>query len=113
MKYQYHLFVCTNRRPDGNPKGCCASKGSEGLLSFFKEEVSKRGLKGTVRVNQAGCLDACDMGPSIVIYPEGVWYTVRTQEDVLAVIDRHLVQKEIVEEMLMPAPWAKGGNNTL
>ena len=108
MKYQHHIFVCTNRRSDDNPKGCCAAKGSEALLSFFKEEVQKRGLKGKVRVNQAGCLDTCAMGPSIVIYPEAIWYTVRTEEDILAVIDRHLIQNKIVEEMLMPAPWAFG-----
>ena len=113
MKYQHHLFVCTNRRPEDNPKGCCASKGSEALLAFFKEEVQKRGLKGTVRVNQAGCLDACAMGPSVVIYPEGVWYTVRTEEEALAVIDRHLIRQEVINEMLMPAPWAKGGQTLI
>ena len=108
MKYEHHLFICTNKRPENDARGCCAAKGSEEIVSFFKEELSKRGLKGKVRANAAGCLDACAMGPSVVIYPEGVWYTVRSREEALAVIDRHLMRQEIIEEMLMPAPWAKG-----
>jgi len=107
-KYQHHVFICTNKRAEGDPKGCCASKGSEEILAAFKEEVAKRGLKGTVRANQAGCLDTCAMGPSVVIYPEGVWYTVKTREDVLEVIERHLLTGEVVERLLMPTAWAKG-----
>lgn len=107
-KYQHHIFICTNQRAEGDPKGCCASKGSEEIRDAFKEEVKKRGLKGTVRANQAGCLDTCAMGPSVVIYPEGVWYTVKTKEDVAEVIESHIVKGEIVERLLMPRPWAKG-----
>ncbi|MFY9268202.1 MAG: (2Fe-2S) ferredoxin domain-containing protein [Candidatus Manganitrophaceae bacterium] len=107
-KYQQHLFICTNRRPDGDPKGCCATKGGEEIRAFFKEEVARRGLKGRVRANQAGCLDTCAFGPSVVIYPEGVWYQVKTREDALEVIERHLLQGEIVDRLLMPGVWAKG-----
>lgn len=68
-----HVFVCTNRRPDGSPKGCCASKGSEELRLALKKEADAQGLKG-VRINTSGCLDACEKGPAIVVYPEGHWY---------------------------------------
>jgi (2Fe-2S) ferredoxin len=107
-KYQHHLFICTNKRAEDDPKGCCASKGSDEIRAFFKEEIAKRGLKGKVRANQAGCLDTCEMGPSVVIYPEGIWYTVKTKEDVLEVIERHLLKGEVVERLLMPRSWAKG-----
>ncbi|MBI3805713.1 MAG: (2Fe-2S) ferredoxin domain-containing protein [Nitrospirae bacterium] len=107
-KYKHHLFICTNRRPDGDPKGCCATKGAEQLRSFFKEEVAKRGLKKMVRANQAGCLDTCEFGPSVVVYPEGVWYTVKSREDALEIIEKHLEKGEIVERLLMPRSWAKG-----
>ncbi|MCG3115972.1 MAG: (2Fe-2S) ferredoxin domain-containing protein [Candidatus Manganitrophus sp. SA1] len=107
-KYKYHLFICTNRRPVNDPKGCCATKGADDLRSFFKEEIANRGLKGVVRANQAGCLDTCAMGPSVVIYPEGVWYTVKNREDALEVIEKHLLKGEIVERLLMPRSWARG-----
>ena len=107
-KHQYHIFVCENRRPAEDPRGCCAAKGAGEIRAFFKEEIKKRGLKGKVRANQAWCLDTCGMGPSVVVYPEAIWYTVKSKEDALEIIDRHLLKGEIVERLLMPASWARG-----
>ena len=100
--YRYHLFVCTNQRAPDDPRGCCAAKGSDALRDLFKEEVAKRGLKGVVRANTAGCLNACAMGPSVVVYPEGVWYTVKTSGDAIEIIERHLTHGEVVERLRMP-----------
>lgn len=108
LKYEHHIFICTNRRAADDPKGCCAAKGSEEVRAAFKEEIARRGLRGTVRANQAGCLDACAIGPSVVIYPAGVWYTVRSREDVREVMERHILKGEIVERLLAPRPWAGG-----
>ena len=72
MRFERHLFVCINRRAAGNPKGCCASKGAEEVHAALKLAAHERGLKGRVRVNKAGCLDACEEGVSAVLYPEGV-----------------------------------------
>jgi len=72
--FKRHVFVCTNQRPEGHPKGCCASKGAEEVRARFKEELEKRGLKGQMRANAAGCLDTCAFGVSVVVYPEGTWY---------------------------------------
>ena len=77
-------------------------KGAGSLRDLFKEEVAKRGLKGTVRANTAGCLNACAMGPSVVVYPDGVWYTVKTAEDAIEIVERHLIHGEIVERLRMP-----------
>ncbi len=107
-KFQHHVFICMNKRADDDPRGCCAQKGSGAIRDAFKEEIEKCGLKGAVRANQAGCLDTCALGPSVVIYPEGVWYTVKTREDVQEVTKRHLIKGEIVERLLMPTPWARG-----
>ncbi|MBI3939931.1 MAG: (2Fe-2S) ferredoxin domain-containing protein [Acidobacteria bacterium] len=101
MGYRHHIFVCVNERPPDSPKGCCAAKGSLNLREFFKLEIKKRGLKGQVRANQAGCLDMCEFGPSVVVYPEGIWYTVRTEQDALEILDRHIGKGEIVERLLM------------
>ncbi len=103
-KYQHHLFICTNKRPENDPRGCCAAKGSEEIRAAFKHEIEKQGLKGRVRANQAGCLDTCAMGPSVVIYPEGVWYTVKTTSDVEEIVKQHLVGGKPVERLLMASP---------
>lgn len=103
--YTRHVFVCTNRRPDGSPKGCCASKGSEALRLEFKKELDLAGVKD-VRANAAGCLDACERGPSVVIYPEGVWYQQVTKADVREIVQQHLLRGEVVERLRM-APYER------
>ncbi len=100
--FKHHIFVCINQRPKGDPRGCCADNGSERLQAFFKKEVERLGLKGAVRANKAGCLDHCEYGPSVVIYPEGVWYWVGTEADVTEIMERHILKGEIVERLLMP-----------
>jgi (2Fe-2S) ferredoxin len=99
--FRSHVFVCCNRRPDGHARGSCAAKGSEALRNYMKARAKEMGLAG-VRVNMAGCLDRCEHGPSMVIYPEGVWYTVRTREDVDAILERHLRDGGRVPELFMP-----------
>lgn len=89
--FQAHLFVCCNRRPDGHRRGSCAARGSEALKDYMKARAKELGLKG-VRVNQAGCLDRCEFGPVIVIYPEGIWYRAETREDVDEILQAHLVE---------------------
>lgn len=99
--FQRHVFVCTNVRTPGHPKGCCAEKGSEDVRDFLKAELARRGLKDVCRANAAGCLDACERGVAVVVYPEGVWYGAVTKADVNEIIDRHLVGGEVVERLRM------------
>jgi (2Fe-2S) ferredoxin len=97
--YQYHVFFCVNRREDG--EACCAGKGAQAMRDYAKDRIKKLGLAGRekVRVNQAGCLDRCEEGPCIVIYPQGVWYTYVDKDDVDEIIDEHLVHGRIVERL--------------
>ncbi len=97
--YKRHIFVCTNRRPDGHPKGCCATKGSEEVRARFKAELDKRGLKTDVRANAAGCLDACENGIAVVVYPDNVWYARVTLDDVATIVDEHIVGGRPVERL--------------
>ncbi len=97
--YDIHIFVCVNRRDPSDPRGCCAAKDSETLRDYFKQAVKDKGVPGRVRVNQAGCLDQCRFGPSVVIYPAGVWYTVRTIEEVDTIIEEHLLRGTPVERL--------------
>lgn len=98
-RFKAHVFICTNERPDGHPRGCCKAKGGEALVALFKEEVKKKGLRGQVRAQKAGCLDACEQGPSIVVYPEGVWYGGVCAKDVAEIVDSHLVNGQPVERL--------------
>jgi (2Fe-2S) ferredoxin len=68
----------------------------------MKAAVAERGLKGRVRVNTAGCLDQCEHGPTIVVYPEGVWYGFVTLEDVAEIVESHLVNGQPVERLRLP-----------
>jgi (2Fe-2S) ferredoxin len=77
------------------------------LRDVFKQELAKRGLKGRVRANAAGCLDQCAYGPTVVIYPEGVWYWVGTAEDVVEIVEQHIVKGEVVARLLMDDRIAK------
>ena len=98
--YEAHVFCCTNKRPDGHPRGCCSDKGSEALRDYMKDRARQLGLKG-VRINASGCLDRCELGPSVVIYPEGVWYSCATEADIDEVLQTHLVQGGRVERLML------------
>jgi len=96
-----HIFVCTNERPAGHPKGCCKDKGCALVRDRLKKVVAAAGLKGKVRANRAGCLGQCEHGVAFVVYPEQVWYGGVTVDDVQEIVDRHLVGGEIVTRLLM------------
>jgi (2Fe-2S) ferredoxin len=87
--YRAHVFVCTNERPAGHPRGCCKNKGSERLRDYMKARAKELGLKD-VRINTSGCLDRCELGPTMVIYPEGVWYAPKTTADIDAILETHV-----------------------
>jgi (2Fe-2S) ferredoxin len=97
--YKYHVFFCTNQRGPGEP--ACGNHGASALRDYAKQRVKALGdaVSGNVRINSAGCLGRCEVGPAVVIYPEGTWYTYVDQEDIDEIIDRHLVKGEIVERL--------------
>jgi (2Fe-2S) ferredoxin len=99
--FDRHVFVCVNRRPPDDPKGCCADKGGEAVRDAFKRELHERGLKGRIRANAAGCLDQCARGVTVVVYPEQVWYGQVKAEDVPEIVEQHLVGGVPVERLRM------------
>jgi (2Fe-2S) ferredoxin len=98
--YEAHVFCCVNERPEGHPRGCCKRKGSDRLRGYLKARAKELGLD-SVRINQALCLDRCELGPTMVIYPEQVWYTYRTIEDAEEILQKHLIRGERVERLLL------------
>lgn len=100
-KFTHHIFICENIRPDDDPRGCCGAKGSAEIRAKFKDEIKKRGLKGVVRANKSGCLDQCAKGPTIVVYPEGVWYGGVSIGDVQEIMDSHIAGGKPVERLMI------------
>jgi len=98
--FERHVFVCQNARKPEDPRGCCSTKGSAEVLDALKAAVHARGLKGRVRINKAGCLDQCEKGISIVVYPEAVWYGGVNPGDVTEIVEQHLVAGQPVERLV-------------
>jgi (2Fe-2S) ferredoxin len=103
VRFRHHVFVCENRRSEDDPRGCCSAKGSVEIRAALKAELKRRGMKD-VRANASGCLDACAFGPSIVVYPEGVWYGRVRVEDVPEIVEEHLVGGRPVERLRLRWP---------
>lgn len=97
--YQYHVFFCINQRENGT--ACCNNMGAQEIRDYAKKRIKQLKLSGKnqVRINNAGCLDRCEEGPVIVVYPEEVWYTYIDKQDVDEIIDEHLVNGRIVERL--------------
>jgi (2Fe-2S) ferredoxin len=100
LYFAEHVFCCTNERPAGHPRGSCKAKGSEPLRDYMKKRAKELKIKG-VRINASGCLDRCELGPTMVIYPEGVWYHYDSEADVDEILERHLIRGERVERLML------------
>lgn len=97
--FERHVFVCVNRRADDHHRGSCAARGAEELRARLKKAAKDAGLTGRVRVNLSGCLDACEHGASVVVYPECVWYRGVTVDDVDEIVREHLVEGRPVDRL--------------
>ena len=100
-KFERHIFICGNQCPPGQPRRCCDPTGQAELHKLFKEKLAERGLKGRVRANQSGCLDQCEHGPNLVVYPEAVWYGGVTLADVEEIVESHIVGGRPVERLMI------------
>lgn len=98
--YNAHVFCCINERAPGHRRGCCKERGSVELRDYMKTRVREMKIN-RVRVNQSGCLDRCELGPVLVIYPEGIWYTYQTKEDVDEILQTHLIDGQVVSRLLL------------
>jgi (2Fe-2S) ferredoxin len=96
-----HVFVCVNERPEGHPKGSCKLRGGVEVRDALKAGLTARGVAKQIRANNAGCLDQCEAGVTVVVYPEQVWYGGVTVADVDELIERHLLGGQVVDRLLM------------
>lgn len=97
--FDHHVFFCTNQRKNG--EACCNDHGAEDVRAYAKTRVKELGdqIRSRVRINTAGCLDRCELGPVLVIYPEAVWYRYVDTDDIDEIIEQHLVRGHIVERL--------------
>ncbi len=100
--FEKHVFFCTNQRPEG--EACCANFRASQVHAYAKQRIKALGLngEGKVRMNKAGCLDRCELGPVLVVYPDGIWYTYVDESDVDEIIDQHILNGHIVERLRLP-----------
>lgn len=98
-----HVFVCTQNRPQGHPRGSCASSGCADVMNEFMSEIQAQNLFDKIGLTNTGCMGPCMMGPSVLVYPEGVLYGKVTKDDVKTIISEHLLGDKPVEKLLVPA----------
>lgn len=98
--FSKHIFFCVNQREDG--RACCNDKGAQIMRDYVKDKVKALGLSSEaqrIRINSAGCMDRCDEGPVLVVYPEGIWYTYVDERDLDEIIEEHLRNGRVVERL--------------
>ena len=100
MKFEKHIFICTNQRATGEKKSCGEACGLE-LIREFKKQMKDQNLNSRMRAQKSGCLDACEYGPTVVVYPEGVYYGAVTPADVNEIVQEHLLNNRPVERLII------------
>lgn len=100
--FKKHVFICTNQRQ--NNEACCANLQANEVHAYAKARIQELGLngQGNIRMNKAGCLDRCELGPVLVVYPDNVWYTFVDRNDIDEIIESHLIGGKIVERLQLP-----------
>lgn len=100
MVFDIHIFVCTNQRTGTERLSCGEAHGLD-LVAEFKKQVKDLDTNLTIRAQRAGCLGICDFGPTVAIYPEGVFYVGVKKGDVTEIVQSHIVNKKPVERLLL------------
>ncbi len=99
MKYDYHVFVCANQKPEG--KKCCGEEDGMEAVKFLREKIRGQVTEKKIRIQRAGCLDLCSKGPALVIYPEGTFYRFQNQHDLEAIAEEHLKNGKFVDDLVI------------
>lgn len=99
LYFEHHIFCCLNERKPGHERGSCIEGGAQKLFNYLKSRMKELGYKGQIRVNKSGCLDRCELGPVMVIYPEAVWYSYHSFDDIEEIIESHIQGGKVVERL--------------
>ncbi|MGB1648876.1 MAG: (2Fe-2S) ferredoxin domain-containing protein [Cycloclasticus sp.] len=99
--YKHHVFFCTNQRTDG--RASCQDHQAQEMRDYLKKKIKEYKLNGPngVRINNAGCLDRCGLGPILVIYPDETWYRYQSKSDIDDIFEQHLQCNKKVERLIV------------
>ena len=100
MKFEKHIFICTNERDENSLRKSCGSCRGLDLRKDLVRMINESGLKGRVRANKSGCLDVCEKGPAMVIYPNGFWYLDVKKKDIKKIFKKSIINNEPVSELI-------------
>jgi (2Fe-2S) ferredoxin len=100
-RFQSLLFVCCNTRETCHPRGCCNPDASDALRNAFQSEIKRRSLGPLVRACKSGCLEQCELGPTVVIYPQGIWYGHVTPADVPRIVEETLIGGRVLDDLVI------------
>jgi (2Fe-2S) ferredoxin len=103
--FKHLIFVCCNTRTADHPRGCCNPDASDALRNCFQAEIKKRQLGPLVRANKSGCLEQCELGPTVVIYPQQIWYGHVRPEDVPRIVEETIVNGRVLHDLLITDEW--------
>ena len=98
--YETHVLCCTNQRAEGHPRSCCADRGGHTIMAHLSKRVAEEGIEN-IKVTEAGCMERCELGPAIVVYPDSVWYSPASNDDVDEIIESHLKGGVPVERLVL------------
>jgi (2Fe-2S) ferredoxin len=101
-KFEKHIFICSNQRDKDHPRGSCDPDGDADLQKKFKKVLAEHRIGNTVRANKSGCLDQCEHGPTVVVYPDAIWYGRITHDDVEEIVTSHIIGGHPVERLIIP-----------
>ena len=110
MRFEKHIFICINQRPEGGQKSCGEACGMS-LVKEFKKQLKEKNLNPEMRAQRSGCLDACDFKPSVVVYPEGIYYGGVKAEDVGEIVNEHLINNRPVKRLIIDFNKVKNSEN--
>ncbi len=97
--FRYHVYVCTQEKPD--PKSpSCTNRGSKEVLEALRAELGNTGLGDEIHVTASGSLGLCERGPNMVVYPDGVWYSGVQKTDVAEIVREHFLNNRPVERLM-------------
>src|ERR1019366_555800 len=97
--YKRHVFACHTQRPPTHPRGSCGALGAQPLWDRLSKNLETERMTD-IGFSASGCLGFCRAGPLMVVYPEGIWYVPRTEEDIDEIIQSHFVEGNPVERVI-------------
>ncbi len=103
--FDIHILVCTNQRSGSEKLSCGEAHGLE-LVAEFKKQLKNLNSGLKVRANKSGCLGICDLGPTVAVYPQGIFYVGVQKEDVKEIVEAHAIHHTVVQRLLLDT-WPK------